>query len=220
MPKPKGHSMWPDIHTNEQRPCSAARCARRRHGLSKWCALHAKRVKQYGSTDGRRIRRWEYVQEKKEAQAVILANRENPAIIEAVGFLQAWLEEAARGRRVAARADMDRLFNEGVTGLDILMEAAALWLWFDRRKHHHDDGEALTFQIGTAVILLKPRPAAYTNKDGSRRYRPVGTVARRECGELIRKHLAMVLHNISQRVLKDELEARQRVETLRTPLSL
>lgn len=219
MPKPKGRAMQPDINANHQRPCSHARCTRPRHGISKWCSYHGKRNKLYGSPEGRRIRRWEYKQEVKEARAVILANKSNPAIIEAVALLQGWLEEAARGRKVAAREDMDRLFNAGVTGLDVLIEAAALWLWFDRRKHHYDNGPELTHQIGTAVILLKPRPAAYRNRDGSARYKPVGAVARRECGGLIRKHLATVLHNISQRVLRDELEVQQRAETLRTPLS-
>lgn len=219
MSKPAGRSMRPDIQVNTQRPCAHARCTKPRHGIGKYCAAHGKASKLYGSPTAKRVRRFEYKTELKEVRAIIRKNRENPAVVEALRFLEDWLQRAARGERVPAREQMDHIYTAGAGALDVLTEVAAVWLFYMRRPHHYDDGPELTMQLAAAVIHLRARRASYLNKDGSYRYRPVGAIARKECGGLIRERLGFLLNSISQRVFQDELEAKQRVEVLRTPLS-
>jgi len=59
---------------------------------------------------------------------------------------------------------MRKLYERDATAMDMLLKAAAVWLFFERRSHHLGDQDELTLTLGHQILLAKKRRVHAINK--------------------------------------------------------
>jgi hypothetical protein len=116
-----------------------------------------------------------------------------------------------RTEDVPAARELQQAAQYGITPLQMLTEAAALFPYSENRPQRLPDDDRLTWAIGARVLTMGPRERRFGRLHGKPRYysRGIGKVARREAGKRIRMTLAPLLVNVVQGI-HGEREAQQR----------
>ncbi len=114
---------------------------------------------------------------------------------------------------------MARLSISRVSALSILIEVAAVWLYATRNIRALDDGEQLTYALGTAVLHLAPGAVRAVWVLGEQREMPrrIGGPARREVGLYVRDTLAPMLLNVATTIDRTALKSDDTRAALRSP---
>ena len=123
--------------------CKAPGCTNPRYNVSGHCRAHFKNAYLYGDPLGRSIPRKEYMREHEEARDLINGNLSHPATETATKFIQSWLDAAYNGQACIAANEMRRLAFADVTGIQVLIEATALYLYSQRRPKALPDDQRL-----------------------------------------------------------------------------
>jgi hypothetical protein len=160
--------------------------------------------------------------ERHEVEAFIDKYLHHPGILLALQWLQGCLDDAANGVALPHGLQWARLQKGGVTARGILVEAAALWLYSNRRDSRLRDDERLTYAIGTAVLHLAPRTShtSWVNGRPAKRYQRHSGRARGAFGQWLRDELGILFLRISQEIEMREHQARDRRRTLGAPFDV
>jgi len=164
--------------------------------------------------------RREYLREVEEVSQFLEHHANHVGVRIGIQCLQQWLDAAkARDHTVPAYEQMARLSISRVSALSILIEVAAVWLYATRNIRALDDGEQLTFALGTAVLHLAPRAVRAVWVQGEQREMPrrIGGPARREVGQYIRDTLAPLLLNVATTIDRTTLRSDDTRAALRAP---
>jgi len=205
------------ITRNKQMRCKAPGCTNPRYNLSAHCRAHFKNAYLYGDPLGRSIPRREYRREYEEASELIKANLTHPATETATEFIQKWLDACSMGKACVAASEMSRLAQGGVTSVQVLIEATALYLYSQRHPKSLPDDDRLSYQMANAVFRLAPQ-ASYVSYVGKRAYRRASGAARRATGKRLRDALGLYFVNVHSAIRRKEEAEQGMRERLWTPL--
>jgi hypothetical protein len=160
--------------------------------------------------------------ERHEVEAFIDKYLHHPGILLALEWLQGCLDDAANGVALPHGLQWARLHRGAVTARSILVEAAALWLYSNRRDSRLADDERLTYAIGTAVLHLAPRTSrtAWVNGKPARRYQRHSGRARGAFGQWLRDELAILFLRMVDAIQMREQQHHDRRRTLGAPFDV
>jgi hypothetical protein len=160
--------------------------------------------------------------ERHEVEAFVDKYLHHPGILLGLEWLRGCLDDAANGVALPHGLQWARLQKGGVTARAILVEAAALWLYSNRRDSRLPDDERLTYAIGTAVLHLAPRNSrtAWVNGRPSKRYARVSGKMRRDFGQWLRDELGILFLRMSHSIQMREQQAHDRRKTLGAPFDV
>lgn len=206
-----GGSIRPKLARNESEQCDIQRCERRRHGLTRLCAMHRSRRRRFGHAEARMILPRDYMQERREVAALFKANPEHAGLLSALAFIREWLDASAQGdKQQPGFAHVARLDRRGVTPMIILLEVSAVWLHVDR--YQKPDDVRLDFSLALAMLRLAPRDfvRGYQYPSGERRYyRDAGHGDRAAIGDYLRSSLAPLFVRVVVACREREARAQQ-----------
>lgn len=192
------------IRRNRFRLCSVPGCGSARVRVAAYCGKHEALRRSHGHPKGRDIKRKEYLNELAQVRELLERNQSHPGVVNALRWLTSWLESASEGGAPVAYKQMHRLNMRGVTALDVLIEAAALWLYSRRNPSRLPDDARLTSGMIRAIFRLAPLDRLTCWRSGKTRYdRPTPSEVR-DAGQRLRLSLGLLLMNVA-----DHAERRQ-----------
>ncbi len=215
------------VAANAALRCSARGCNKPRSDAALHCQLHRRRARDHGHPEGRRIWPKEYAQERLEVAQLLAKERDHPAIRAGIALVREAMDDAiASTSRGAARPggthELARIARAGVTPEAILAEAAAVFLFAQRRPYALPDDARLTFAMGYAVSLLAPRRCLQTRRYASgqvrRFYKPTRGPVRRGLGTWLREGLAPLLVNFQHAAERAQALPQKRRRAMAVPL--
>jgi hypothetical protein len=229
QPLSKRTSFAREAARNETKRCAARGCLLSRWRVSGYCRKHAAAGYQYGHPEGRHINPKEYAYEREEVSAFLDEHAEHPATVAAAAWLQQWLDSAwSDGRTTPAARPMQHLHSHGITGLDLLKAASAVWVYAARQPKRLPHDTRLDYALALACLRLAPReqrpahyagPSSILRKRTGHGYRRHTGKARREIGEQLRQKLAAFFVNLNEALNQREQERRDALAALRTPFT-
>lgn len=217
--------------------CEAKGCTAPINRIGRWCRVHQDKYSKYGSPTGRRLKRdKDYQWEWDLVKELVGRNREHPGLVRAQEWVSQFFPPEVPGQvapevepkvkpesRKALTLTFFRLSDGGITPLDVIIEAAALYVVSEWRSHFLDDQVALTRQTGTQVIFLAVLGTTIKlERDGKKQYRTkrIPNSLRHLVGAAIRGALGSLLLNMAQSVIRKVEADEQAQHDLRKPFSI
>lgn len=198
---------------NELHPCKTKGCTKSRKGLSAYCGTHNARKTAYGSDHGKRWYPKDYEREALKVSQILSSNTEHPGVLKAIASFDEWMRTACIRGGTLGQKHILRLSDEGVTGLDLLTDCAAIWMFsFDAPWDLPTDAP-LNYALGLAVLTKSP-----SMKRGCVSARDIKMTDRRKVGQYIREHVGILLHNIYTSVKQSIRDAEQERKVMAEPL--
>jgi hypothetical protein len=123
---------------------------------------------------------------------------------------------------------MQHLHSHGITGLDLLKAASAVWAYAARQPKRLPDDVRLNYAMALACLRLAPRERRpmrgraqgdTLGKRSEHSYCRHGGKARREIGAQLRSKLAAFFVNLNDALNHREQERRNALSALRTPFT-
>lgn len=180
---------------NSKLYCSARGCTEKRRNISRYCRKHEHQNQQQGHPEATWIRKTDFETERELVQEIIDKNSDHPGVQHAVKFLDGYLKAASTGSaNVPAPDHMASLYLQGVTGKELLVTIAAIYLLYRGRTRLIKSDRHMLFAVGNAVLR--------TRKLGMRTYGR----QRREIGKLINKTIGVLCLNICRTIEVNELK--------------
>ncbi len=188
------------IQANELKMCKAKGCTRHRKFYSGYCSSHNAFKVAYGDPEQRRVYPKAYEREALKVQHLVQANSQHPGIQQGAAFFQDWLTQATQVSGVLAQRAILRLSDEGISGMELLQEVAALWLFCRMYPWSLQEGLPLDYATGIAVLCKAH------NKRGTVSCQRIKSAERRKVGQYVRDHIGRLLHNITRTIQDQEKE--------------
>jgi hypothetical protein len=213
---------------NTAKQCSVRWCFQPRDSISKYCKEH--KMKDYRLGDARMhqtVREKDYRVERDQVREVINKNPEHPAIVKALETIQAMFQEGADAFNpprdgnsdLPAAYHLGRLYYHNVDPIEVLVRAAALWLYQFRYPDRLPSKKALTFTLGWRTLLLIPMERMSDPGKGRRVYRYPKESEKRELGEYLwNRVVGIIATMIVEKVREEEREYEERSRLARIPL--
>lgn len=198
---------------NELKQCNARGCTRRRNGYSAHCSYHNRKKWEYGWTEGRRIYPKEYEHEAERVRVIITNNADHPGIQAGINFFQSWIDAAITGQRVLGAPYFQRLAEEGITGEDLLIECAGLYLYSRENPTTLPDDLPLTYALGISVLTKSK------NTRGCSTSAHLKADVRRKVGQTIRERIGLLFLNIASTLEQRRKEAEEKRRSMAQPLT-
>ena len=153
---PKYNNLNDSVFDNQLKECAVSHCSNKRSYISQYCQKHATRKWRYGSVEHQKICRGHYKDELKEVTTLVETNLDHSGIKEGIRFFDSWLEDSSNGIQRQSRESLAYLYEQGVTGKDLLIEAAAFTLFgFDCENWACKDHDHFIYQLGARVLKFK-----------------------------------------------------------------
>lgn len=201
-----GGSLAAAIADNQTRQCKHPGCRNKRVRISGYCAGHSSQHHRYGSSFGM-IRKKELDGERTEVRELIELNQSTHKGIQfALKFLEKWLEDSWAGKDVVCAHHFRRIYDNGVTALDILVEACSVWLFANRYPRRIRTDRHLTYALGHRLLRGRTYWGIILGPEA------------RETGEHLRKNIGVLLVTVARAVVKREQEHDAKVKMLSQPL--
>lgn len=212
------------LSRNQSRRCKAPGCQRNRSYLSGYCNNHHNRVYEWGHPEGRCVYPKEYAKEKDQVKELIAKNPDHPGIKRAVTYFESWMNLATDNLSPGCH-ELSWLHYSGVSGMDCLIESAAVWLYFWKDlTGYRDTGMYLTYTLAHRLFLLAPREtiSSYIDPRGKQRCTKhhIRSRAKKAVGEQIKRTLTPLFVRMQMAIEKKEEAQKQAYEDLRTPLEI
>ena len=207
---PKFSTMPEAIAHNTQGFCNVPECFKHRTGVSAYCLAHRNCNTRYGHPLQKKLLASRHAAERSQVTEIFNSNPNHPGVLSAVRWVQQWIDAAMRSDPTAlARDDMHRLVTEGVTARDIVIEAAAQFLFQQANRHKYLNEDSESIALSLAVLHLAPL-AKKTKRLPSGEVQEVcvdiKTAPRRKVGRYIRSHLIHLFLNL-QKTIEDNRNA-------------
>ncbi len=207
------------ISINSQRVCKVPGCSRLRHRISGYCLGHTSTNTRWGSPrhSSRGLKRYELKVEREECREIIDYNLDvtasHPGLTKAVKLMSDWLMFSSKGvQRMPQWRHMSRLcLDGGVTGRDILVEASAIWLVWDRRPHLIHSLKHYQMVTGNAVARMAPLPKGRT---------VVPPRVKKEIGAYLHKSIGIQVVSVVRAVAKREKARNKKIDIMNQPLEV
>jgi len=203
------------MERNKWHGCKAQGCTNLRHNLSAYCKGHYQKAYQYGDPNGKALLRREYRQEIDQVTELINRNKSHISVTTALEIIQNWLNAPTKGKASVLGIEALRLLSAGVTALDILIEATAVYMYSQRRPGNLPDDSRLDYQMGVVIFRLAPRPTYRTHNGVRASRRPTGS-DRRKLGVYLRQSVGVFMLNAWSFINHQEQEAQKVKERLWT----
>jgi len=181
------------IWLNEQLPCTCfIRCNNLRYQLSSLCQRHNQVRFRWCDPRFKCIYRSKYKAELETIQRIVKINKDHPEIKKAILFFDQFLTQAENTLTTSGPFFLlKHLKGQGVSGVSMLIEVAACWLYSERNTgignktvFSMDNREAF---IGSRVLALAPKKAEHlqgVEMSGKARA-SIGSYVKQEIGSLI-----------------------------------
>lgn len=219
---PKYESIYEAIEQNERQSCRAPECVRPRIGISPYCLRHRKAHSFYGHPLQAKLHASRHAAEREQVAEIFSCNRDHPGILAAVQWTQQWMDNAlSRSKETVAAEDLRRLQNSGVTAREIVIEAAAFYIYQQNNKHKFFNDAAEDIALSLAVLGLAPLGKKTTylpnGATGSTRIN-IKSSPRKKVGRYIRSHLLHLFINLQQVIRANRDAALSTRQAMQSPL--
>jgi hypothetical protein len=216
---------------NMAKQCDATGCQHNRVTLGKFCNQHKKMLIRNGHPLQRTTRGRAYANEKYQVEEILEGNLSHQGINNAVQWVASWMSDAVAGKTlskvhgtIVAPVDMRRLADSGVAPIDIIVEAAALWIYQQHNRHKFESDEAEEVALSNAVLSLAPRSVrtSWSGVQGKTVKQPVKitTKTRKELGRRLKLHLLPLFHNFKTTIENNSKVQKTAREAMFEPLSI
>jgi hypothetical protein len=196
------------ISKNQQLRCSVKNCPYPRYKLNATCVHHFFKKRLYGSPVSRAIKKKELLYEKAQIVELIERHKGHKGIQKAISWLDKWLQTAGDQLGVPGSYLLKRLHDSGVTGRDLLITCATLWLYSYNNPHLFPDN--LSLDYGVAHQLAKMIPMEYRmSRNGKKRAVILKGNEKKAIGQYIRNHIGILFVNICEYLRKIEEKKQQ-----------
>ena len=220
---PKYTSITNAITENGHLFCSSSHCSSKRIGLSSFCINHRNKYVLYGHPLQYKLHASRHAVEREEVTRIFDNNPQHKGILEAIQFVQRWINAVNREDSSAiAPEEIRRLTNAGVTARDIVIEAASFYIYQQWNKHHFHNDMAVDIALSLAVLGLAPiAKKTRVNPNGSITRTPISfkASARKKIGRYLRGHLIELFHNLQTLIENNQNAAQTVKEAMRSPLT-
>lgn len=203
------------IEQNEQKGCKAKNCNRHRKTYSGYCSIHNQRKVSYGDPEGRRIYPKDFERETLKVKLLMQANSQHEGMKQGVSFFSQWIQQACTVGHVLGQKHILRLQDEAITGEELLMEVAALYLYCWTYPWALQEGLPLDYATGIAILTK-----SHMYKRGCISCRGVRMTLRRQVGQYARERIGPLLLNIVRTIQKQEKEEAEQRKVQSLPLYL
>lgn len=226
------------IARNAKHRCRTPGCHVPRYRLDAWCLKHGRRAKAYGHPLAIPLQTRQWKPQRKEVEAILKANPMHPGLVQAMSLLQQWMQRAALNPQAYKGAEqVYRLVSHGVTPLDVIREAAALYLWSrdnpGQASSAWPDDTAADFALARAVFRLAPTPRRVLRSkvgiagdwklklDSDNSYQPKPRPSSlREVGKYLRQLLAPLVVGLSVAVQQSRAQKKDPQALLKLPFAV
>lgn len=237
------------VQQNQRKPCSARGCTKRRHWTGKWCPTHAWRMRHHGHEHGLILDKDLVLVYRKKMAAFLEAYHDIAQVKAAVAVMDKLLSGRMLPKKSYAQRELRRLretpfgqmtvsamltaesvtareavdSGSGLTPLEALEIVGAIYLLSLYRPDTLPDDRRLTFALAT--WLYKARPMVYRRKRCEKSGRTYNyfaepnSGAREDVGSLVRKHLAVFMHHVFNRIEDDYRAEVRRKMALKEPIT-
>ena len=203
---------------NEERICIIRHCNSNRAGVGRYCSRHQRNKWRFGDPHARRIFPQEMDVERSKVWHVVEYNRDHQAIKGGIEYFRKWMENAANGiPGISAHEHFKRLHEEGVTGNELLVEAATVYMFqqYNPEALPGNLPDPLMMAIGLAVLGYRkmvegdPNPRNYISelRITPRTRKEVGRIIWRDIGMLLVEIYKAIQENDKAKGLDRQLEA-------------
>ena len=219
---PKYETFSEAVDQNERQSCRAPDCVRQRVGISPYCLRHRKAHSFYGHPLQTKLHASRHAAEREQVAEIFSCNRDHPGILSAVQWTQQWLDNAVhQSKATLAAEDLRRLQDSGVTAQDIVIEAAAFYIYQQGNKHKFFNDAAEDVALSLAVLGLAPLGKKTTylpnGATGSTRIN-IKSSPRKKVGRYIRSHLIHLFINLQQVIRANRDAALTTRQAMQAPL--
>ena len=210
---------------NEQQCCDASGCSLPRHSIDRFCSSHTNTYRRYGHPAAGPLKPSSWAPFRAQVRTLLDANADHPGAQQVLRLITAWMATATNNDSAFPGAEeLARLSGHGVTAMDMLVEACALWSMLQRSPRTLPQGgpdadRAVDFAISRAVFGLAPRARRQSwTTPGSRSY---STKARSSAlahiGKHLRQTLAPFLVNVAHSIEPEADLKAKAAEAMRAP---
>lgn len=207
---------------NRYKPCAVSGCTTQRKGISNYCNKHSQLRNLHGDPLAHSLEPATFKHERKVISDFFAANKDHAGIKAAEGWLSDWLSNSCVDQSLPSAHEMRRLFDAGVSGLGVLIEVVAVWLYSRRNPWLLPDGLRLTYAIGHAVLRLAPKEQRTVWRDGTAGVysKRIASSHRRIIGERIRLTLVRLMVGIELGLAAQANAHKTFEQSLATPFDL
>lgn len=197
------------INQNIMKTCSVKGCNEKRHAIAKYCGKHQHQYYNFGHPLNSQIKPKDIEVEKEMVSKVIDLNESHEGVQEGIAFLDRLLLGCAQGTSFAPHCDyLASLKYQGVTGKELLITLSSLYLLQDSQQRLIKSDRHLTYLLGHFILKMA--------KQASRVY---GS-HRRDIGQYLQDHLAVLCLNISKAAQELTLKKDNTLLQMSKPLAL
>ena len=151
-------SVRPLIARNEAQGCTVAGCRNPRNALALYCAGHRSAYRRYGSPEGRALTCDDLHSPSRSVRQLFHANHQHPGLLEALRIVAGWLDPVTAASSPLGLSEARRLGLAGVSALDVVTEAAAVYVLSRQRPRRLSTTRELRFAIARQVLRLAKLP--------------------------------------------------------------
>ena len=162
----------------------------------------------WGHPEAEPIDSKEWAPEKTEVSKIVRMNHENSLIQKAVGSIDEWLKEAFEARYYLYKRLLGRLWDIGIRGSDILIEASAISLYRVRNPNMFLSDRHFSHVLGNKIIRIVPYWGA------TKGYEHYGI------GMSVQKRLGATDIGIAKAVIQGKENARKIKQSMGQPLDI
>lgn len=150
----------------------------------------------------------EYDTERNEVSKIIQINQDNTTIQKVTGEIDDWLKEASESKYYLYKGLLSRLWDIGITGMDILTESSAIRLFQIKNPNRFINDRHYVHLLGNKIIRIVP----YWGD--TRGYEHYGI------GMSVIKKLAGSDVGIGKAAIQNQMKAQQIKEEMSAPLKI
>jgi hypothetical protein len=153
----------------------------------------------YGSPTGCAVRTHQLKPYRRELRDFVALHADHRGLQAGLRVIRDWLQSIENGERSApGYRDAAGLVRHGVESRDVLIEAAACFMYTEDHAAQFKRDIEIVKAIGHAVLRLAPRTKRKRDSMSGGSWRPFGGQTRTEVGRFILDHLAGLLVNIKR----------------------
>ena len=105
--------------------------------------------------------------EREQVERFLAKHSSHEGLVTSLQWIQRWMDAATlRTEDVPAARELQQAAQYGITPLQMLTEAAALFLYSENRPQRLPDDDRLTWPIGARVLTMGPRERRFGRLHG------------------------------------------------------
>ncbi len=193
---------------NEKKKCSVPNCFNNRDGISKYCKKHKLKATYHGHPEANPFKKKDYLIETQQIKHLVELNLEHEGIQYGIRFFDKMLEVAGKGfEGIPQSLFIARLYDAGVTGKELLIETASLYLLYEEGRIIKSDSHLIR-ALGNKILRFKKHGFSLSGPQFE------------AIGKYIIRHVGVLVLNLAKSAIIKDNERNTNLLNMQKPLTL